>query len=177
MNHDIGLSFLLGSITSHRDICDNRDRSELDYVFVTLNLVLEELDEEEDAGRNSQTEYEGDEHDDRTLRTNLAHERRSIDNLTLVGCSSQRDRVFLTLLQKHQVKTRLHLLLTANLCQYTLLLRRVANLVVVLTGLCSDAVALNLHSELSLTHGSLDRINEVVQLCCQWSYSRRVLAG
>ena len=74
MNHDISLSFLLGSITSHRDICDNRDRSELDNVFVTLNLVLEELNQEEDTGWDSQTEYEGDEHDDRTLRTNLAHE-------------------------------------------------------------------------------------------------------
>ena len=73
VNYDICLSFLLGSVASHRNIGDYRNLSQLDNILMTLNLILEELNQEEDTCRDSQTEYQCDEHDDRLFRACLTY--------------------------------------------------------------------------------------------------------
>ena len=50
----------------------NNLMEEFYHVFMSLNLVLEEFSQEEDAGRDCTTQYKCYQHNDRTLRTNLS---------------------------------------------------------------------------------------------------------
>jgi uncharacterized protein involved in exopolysaccharide biosynthesis len=59
-------------------------------------------------------------------------------------------------LQQHQVKSRLHFLLSAYLCQHSLLFRCLTYLSLIFVGLRCDAVALNLHVGARLFHGTAD---------------------
>lgn len=154
MHHDVGLA--LCAVACHCHISENRQCGEFLHIVVTLNLVAEELYQEEDGGRNGDAQYEGDEHDDRALGAYLSAEYRLIDELTFVGCGGKRDGVLLTLLQQHQVKSRLHFLLSAYLCQHSLLFRCLTYLSLIFVGLRCDAVALNLHVGACLFHGTAD---------------------
>ena len=49
VNHNISLSFLLGSIARHRNVGNDRNLSQLHDVFMSLNLILEEFNQEEDG--------------------------------------------------------------------------------------------------------------------------------
>ena len=162
MHHNVGTSF--GLIAGHRDVGNDGQTGQCSHIIVTLNAVTEEIDEVEDAGRNTDAQDKGDEHDERPLGAHLACILRHFNQLTLVGCSCQRNRVFLTLLQQHQVQARLHLLLATDECQYAFLFRHLGHFGVVLSQLTVDGMALNLDVLASLLQGLLDAQLHVVEL-------------
>ena len=148
--HDVCLRLRCLACDSH--VADDRQSGEASHILVSFNLVAEEVDEEQYDGRYSQADNQRDEQDDRLLRAYLSERYGVVDELTLVGCSGERDRVLLTLLQEHQVKTRLHLLLSADLVEHTLLLRRRVDHARVAVVLLQYRVALNLCVALHLSH-------------------------
>ena len=119
VNHDIGLC--LGSLTGNGHVGKNGQFGKASHVVVTFNLIAEEREQEEHQCGNGKSKEQGDEHNHRRLRTNLASSSGLINELTLVGSGSKLDGVLLTFLQQHQVKTRLHVLLTTNLGKHALL--------------------------------------------------------
>ena len=72
---------------------------------MTLDAIAEQLDEQNDTERYAQTKNNSYQQDNGTLRANLTHSKRLINEFTLIGCGGQRDGVLLALLQQQQVKT------------------------------------------------------------------------
>ena len=70
MYHDVGLG--LGAIAGHSHVGDDRQLGEILHVVVSLNLVAQQLDKEEQTGGNTNTQYKRDEQYDATLRTDFA---------------------------------------------------------------------------------------------------------
>ena len=102
---------------------------------------------------------------------------RSVDDMSFVGCSCQRDGVFLTLLQQEQIQARFHLLLASDLSQNTLLLRSRAHFSLIFSILLLYAVALYVHALANLPERLADGAVQLVELCGKRSDSRRVLTG
>ena len=96
MYHDVGLG--LCSVACNCNVTDNGQRREACYIIVALNLVSEEVDDEQYSDWNSKTKNKCNEKYDSTLRAYLAIELRFVNQLTLIGCGSNRDAAFLTLL-------------------------------------------------------------------------------
>ena len=119
--YDVGLC--LGSLAGYCHIGNDWQSGEACHIVVSLNLVAEQLYDVEDYGRDSQSGDKSYKHDKRALGANLSACSRVIDEFSLVGSGGKRYGVFLTLLEKHQVKARLHFLLAANLCKHSFLLR------------------------------------------------------
>ena len=144
---------------------------------MALDLVVEELDEEQHQGGNRQCNDEGDEHNHRLLGADLSADSGIVDELALVGRSCERDRVLLTLLQKHQVEPRLHFLLAANLGEHALLLGCLAHLAFVFVVLREDGATLDLQVAARLCEGAADGVLQVVELAGEWDDGGRALAG
>ena len=80
--HDVGLG--LGAIAGHSHVGDDGQLGELLHVVVSLNLVAQQLDKEEQTGGNTNAQYKRDEQYDATLRTDFAQYLGSVDELAFV---------------------------------------------------------------------------------------------
>ena len=110
-------------LACHGHVAQDRQVGELHNIVVALYLVTEEAQGNDDKCRDGNAEDKSDEHYHRRLRCYLACKLRVVEQLSLVGCGGKSNRVFLALLQKHEVEARLHFLLAANLCELALLKR------------------------------------------------------
>ena len=119
VHHDVGLG--LGGLACHSHIGDDGQLGETGHVFVSLDLVSEELQEEQHESGKQEADNEDDGDDHRGLGSHAARGLGILHNLTLVGGRCQGDGVLLTFLEQHQVEARPHLLLATDLGQHTLL--------------------------------------------------------
>ena len=87
MDDDVGLG--LRSTACHSNVGDDRQLSELDDILVSLNLVTEEVDKEENQRRQSQANDECYEEYLTLLRAYLSYEEWQVDELSLIGCGGK----------------------------------------------------------------------------------------
>jgi hypothetical protein len=64
---------------------------EANKIVMTLNAEAEQLDDVEQSKRDGETNSHGSNEDDGLFRTYLTLEEWLVDELTLIGCSGQRD--------------------------------------------------------------------------------------
>ena len=154
VHHDVRLCLCLVAGDCH--VADDGQLGKCSNVVMSLNLVTEELDEEEDACGDGKTEDKSDEHNHRPFGANLSKELRVVNEHAFVGCGCKRNRVFLALLEKHKVESGLHLLLATYLCKDALLLWGGENLLVVEAELTLQVVILYLCCLMCLLDGAAD---------------------
>ena len=88
----------LGTLIGHGHVGNERQVGDGHHIVVTLNLIAKQTQQVDDAERQQQTKHDTGQEDDRRLRADLTHIQRLVDELSLIGGSSQRDGILLTLL-------------------------------------------------------------------------------
>ena len=111
----------LGTFVGHCHIGYQRQTGEVNHIVMTLNLITEEVENEQDTERQQETNSGSRSKDGVGAGTHLSLKERFVNKLTLVCCGSQCYAVLLTFLQKQQVETGMNVLLTANLVEHTFL--------------------------------------------------------
>ena len=111
----------LGTLIGHGHVSNNGKLSELCHVIVTLNLVAEEIQEEQDSKGQESTNGESQQQDDDRLRTDTPLKQRLVKQFALVGGSCQCDTILLAFLEEQQIKARMNVLLATYLVEHALL--------------------------------------------------------
>ena len=164
-------------VTGYRHICHDGKTRQTQQVIMTFDAEAQQLNDQEDGKRNAQAQHDGYQQDDGTLGAHLSHRLGLVNKLTLIRRGCQGDTVLLALLQQEQIQTGLDLLLTANLRQDTLLLRRAANAALVFRILALNALTLNVRRTACLQQGGTNGRLQVAQGGCQGTHLRSLLRG
>ena len=130
---------------------------------MTFYLISEQLQQIGYQQRQGEAKHDGSQHDNGTLRAHLAAIGWLINQTALVGCGSQRDGILLTLLQQHQIKARLHFLLSAYLGQHAFLFWCIFHLGLELTVLFLNALTIDVGRATCLTQGFTDTHLQLVE--------------
>ena len=144
---------------------------------MTFNLVTEEGQKEDAESRQQEAEDQGAEEDNHGLGADLPLEQRLIDELTIICCSSEGDAVLLTFLEQEHIEGGLHILLTPDLREDTLLDRRCRDTSLEHGILRLDALTVDIGRATSLHEGSLDGALEFLDGGSQRLYLRSLLTG
>ena len=175
MDHDTGRG--LHGVTGHGHIGNDGQVGVTCHILATLNLITEEVEDEDDGKRDGEGQEQGTDEDDETLRTHLTLIERLVDELTLVGSGCQGDAVLLTLLQEQEIHARLHVLLTANLVEHTLLDGCGGDTALVFAELRGDALTVDVGRAAGLQQGGLDARLQTLDGLGERLYLGRRLTG
>ena len=96
MNNDVCFGFCL--VTCNRNVTQNRQLCQLNHIVSALNLVVEELGNDDDKGRNGEADNERNEINHGIIRADFASEFRLINEFSFVSCSCKRNGIFFSLL-------------------------------------------------------------------------------
>ena len=121
LHHDARL--LLHIVGSHGHVGNDGQVGEACHILVTLDLITEEGDEEDERQGHAHAQEQGCQEDDHLLGADLTTVEGIVDEFAVVSRSRKGDAVLLTFLQEEHIEGGLHILLATHLSQDTFLNR------------------------------------------------------